>query len=126
MSNSTNSTIIHEWQDAPEPGRGADEWPYPTSYTKSMITGELADRIRERMGVDASAPVFITEKCVSGGYSEYTQDDFCAELGISRSYISLIEAGHKKLNDRLLAKCSKALEVPPLAIKRWDEAEVAV
>lgn len=55
----------------------------------------------------------------------YTQDQFCAELGISRSYISLIEAGHKKLNDRLLAKCSKALEVPPLAIKRWDLEEVA-
>ena len=56
----------------------------------------------------------------------YTQDQFCNELGISRSYISLIEAGHKKLNDRLLAKCSKALEVPPLAIKRWDgDLEVA-
>jgi hypothetical protein len=72
---STNSTIIHEWQDAPEPGGDADEWPYPTSYTKSLITGELADRIRERLGVDAPAPVFLTEKCVSGGYSEYTQEN---------------------------------------------------
>jgi transcriptional regulator with XRE-family HTH domain len=55
----------------------------------------------------------------------YTQDTFCNELGISRSYISLIEAGHKRLNDRLLAKCAKALEVTPLAIKRFDNDEVA-
>jgi len=71
----TNSTIIHEWYDAPEDGRDADDWPYPTSYTKSIITGELADRIRERLGVDSSAPVFITETVESGGYSEYTQEN---------------------------------------------------
>lgn len=70
----TTSTVIHTWSDSPAPGCSADDWPYPTSYTKSLITGELADRIKARLGVDASAPVFITERCESGGYSEYTQE----------------------------------------------------
>jgi hypothetical protein len=72
----TNSTIIHEWEDAPEDGSTAEEWPYPTRYSKSLITGELADRIRERLGQNAGKPpVFITEQVVSGGYSEYTQEN---------------------------------------------------
>ena len=72
---STNSTIIHEWQDAPEPGQDAYEWPYPNSYTKSLITGDLAGKIRERLGLESHVPVMITEKVVSGGYSEYTQEN---------------------------------------------------
>jgi len=72
---STNSTVIHEWEDAPKPGCEADEWPYPTRYAKSLITGDLADKIRERLGLDSHVPVFITEKVVSGGYSEYTQEN---------------------------------------------------
>lgn len=51
----------------------------------------------------------------------YTQEAFGTELGISRSYISLIESGHKRLNDRLLARCADLLEITPLAIKRFDE-----
>lgn len=51
----------------------------------------------------------------------YTQETFGTELGISRSYISLIESGHKRLNDRLLARCADLLEITPLAIKRFDE-----
>jgi len=54
----------------------------------------------------------------------YTQETFGTELGISRSYISLIESGHKKLNDRLLARCATLLEITPLAIKRFDEEQV--
>ena len=50
----------------------------------------------------------------------YTQDLFANELGISRSYISLIESGHKPLNDRLLYKAAALLEITPLAIKRFD------
>lgn len=72
---STNSTLMHEWSDQPEPGRSADDWPYPTRYSKSLITGDLADAIRARLGVEAHVPVIITEEVVSGGYSEYTQEN---------------------------------------------------
>lgn len=50
----------------------------------------------------------------------YTQGTFGTELGISRSYVSLIESGHKPLPDRLLARCADLLEITPLAIKRFD------
>jgi len=72
---STSSTTIHEWSDAPEDGRDPEEWPYPTRYSKSLITGDLADKIRERLGVESHVPVMITEEVVSGGYSEYTQEN---------------------------------------------------
>lgn len=55
----------------------------------------------------------------------YTQEAFGTELGISRSYISLIEAGFKPLPDRLLARCADLLEITPLAIKRFDRELVA-
>ena len=56
----------------------------------------------------------------------YSQERFGTELGISRSYISLIESGHKRLPDRLLFKCAELLDVTPLAIKRPDnEQELA-
>jgi len=55
----------------------------------------------------------------------YTQEAFGTELGISRSYISLIESGHKPLPDRLLSKCAELLELTPLAIKRYDNEQVA-
>jgi hypothetical protein len=71
---STNSTLIHEWEDAPEPGRSSEDWPYPNRYAKSLITGDLADKIRERLELDSHVPVFITERVESGGYSEYTQE----------------------------------------------------
>lgn len=50
----------------------------------------------------------------------YSQEQFGTELGISRSYISLIEGGFKPLPDRLLAKMSELLGITPLAIKRFD------
>ena len=56
----------------------------------------------------------------------YTQDLFANELGISRSYISLIESGHKPLNDRLLYKAAQLLQITPLAIKRYDHEEELV
>jgi len=56
----------------------------------------------------------------------YTQDSLAKELGITRSYVSLIESGHKPLQDRLLYKVAAILEITPLAIKRFDhEAELA-
>lgn len=56
-------------------------FPWPDQYTRHVVTGELADRIRfaltrgrpETLQYD---PVFITETKQYGGYSEYTQDNF--------------------------------------------------
>lgn len=70
----TNSTKLMEWTDAPEPGRSADDWPYPTTHVKYIITGELADRVRAKLGMDPEVPVLMTEDQESGGYSEYTQE----------------------------------------------------
>jgi transcriptional regulator with XRE-family HTH domain len=56
----------------------------------------------------------------------YTQKELADAVEISRAYISLIESGAKPLQDRLLAKVADALEITPLAIKRFDhEAELA-
>jgi transcriptional regulator with XRE-family HTH domain len=48
------------------------------------------------------------------------------ELGITRSYVSLIESGAKPLQDRLLYKVAAILEITPLAIKRYDHEEMMV
>lgn len=70
----TNSTRLIEWEDAPELGRLASDWPYPTRYIKSIITGDLADRVRTRLDLPPEVPVLMTETQESGGYSEYTQE----------------------------------------------------
>ena len=79
------ATKIVEWEDAPEPGRTADDWPYPTTHKKFLIGGDLAARVCKRLGADEGTPVFITEKVESGGYSEFTQEDetkFIVECGV--------------------------------------------
>jgi len=87
---STNSTLIHEWEDAPEDGRDPEDWPYPTRYSKSLITGDLADLIRARLGVEQHVPVMLTEEVVSGGYSEYTQEnDYNHTLNVGEHTVEL-------------------------------------
>jgi transcriptional regulator with XRE-family HTH domain len=56
----------------------------------------------------------------------YTQETFGTALGVSRPYISLIEAGYKKLPNRLLFRAAELLEVTPLAIKRPEREDEAV
>ena len=51
-----------------------DEWPYPTVDITSRITGELKDKILKLTG-DSEGEVTLVETEVSGGYSEYTQED---------------------------------------------------
>lgn len=55
----------------------------------------------------------------------YTQESFGTALGISRSYISLIEIGTKPLPDRLLSRAADLLGIKPLAIKRPDSERSA-
>jgi hypothetical protein len=70
--------LLDEWED---PDENDGEWPYPTTYKKSRITGDLAERIKAAflrenpdLGVEGSE-VIITEEVVSSGYSEYTQEN---------------------------------------------------
>lgn len=80
----TTATLIREWEDEPEEGRTADDWPFPTSYRKFAIDGDLADRIRARLGEPEGTPVYLTERTESGGWSEWTQEDelyFTIECG---------------------------------------------
>jgi len=72
MTNS-DMTEIASWF-GPDENNG--DWPYPTKYKKSLVGGELADRVRHAFGITGGAPVLITEEIVSGGYSEYTQEDY--------------------------------------------------
>lgn len=48
----------------------------------------------------------------------FTPDEFANELGISRPYLSNIEAGRKPLTQILLARIAKKLEVRQVAIIR--------
>lgn len=95
MSQPTNSVIIREWSDDPESGRDADGWPYPNYYTESLITGELADKIRARLEAHPEAPVIFKETCESGGYSEYTQEnDYTFELRVNGYEINIPGGGY--------------------------------
>lgn len=67
--------VVEEWEDEPDAGRAADDWPYPTRYTKSLAQGEMAERIRRALNVADDLPVYVTERVESGGYSEYTAED---------------------------------------------------
>ena len=55
--------------------------------------------------------------------SGYRADEFATALGISRPYYSNIEAGRKPLTKILLARAAKLLDVPQVAIVRYDHYE---
>lgn len=67
--------VIRQWEDEPESGRDPDEWPYPTKHVLSLAQGELAERIRRALKVTTGAPVYVEEEVISGGYSEFTQEE---------------------------------------------------
>ena len=46
------------------------DWPDSTSHRETLVTGDLADRIRAKTGRDGE--VTIHEHGTEGGYSEYT------------------------------------------------------
>lgn len=86
--------------------RTRDKGNTPTHTTEDQRVGETIMRFRERFG--------------------YTQEGLALMAGISRSHLANIEAGRKPLSDRHLALIAKALELTPLAIKRYDHAEELV
>jgi hypothetical protein len=70
----TTSYQIRSWTDEPDEGRTAEDWPYPTEHAEYRIDGDLADRVRARIG--RSGVVTLIEDKISGGYSEYTIEDY--------------------------------------------------
>lgn len=50
--------------------------------------------------------------------SGWRADDFAAEIGISRPYLSNIEAGRKAVTKILVANIAKALDCKPIVIVR--------
>lgn len=50
-----------------------EEWPDRTTDRTTLITGELADMIREHF--DIVGDVTLVEEGTEGGYSEYTQEE---------------------------------------------------
>lgn len=51
-----------------------DEWPYPTINITSRVTGDLRAKILARLD-RTNGDVELQELEVSGGYSEYTQEN---------------------------------------------------
>lgn len=80
-------TEISTWTGEGDP----DTWPYPDEMKESLVTGELANRVRVALGVSADEDVFLTETKVSSGYSEYTQENF--------TYIKVVAGGQSQTFD---------------------------
>ena len=79
----SNMERFKSWDDAKHPD-DYSHYPYPTEHTRSLIKGELADRIAKAFGVSDRASVWITETKSYGGYSEWTQEhDFSFEVEIT-------------------------------------------
>lgn len=69
-------TVRHRWSAEPQwNDRSVDEWPYPDSFVRSEPSEALAQAVRDRVGASEDAGVTLVTRCVSGGYSEYTQEN---------------------------------------------------
>lgn len=53
---------------------GEYDWPYPTEVVESRVTGDLRDKVLLRTD-RFDGDVLITERVISGGWSEYTQEN---------------------------------------------------
>lgn len=125
------------WQDVRYDEDGnvtTDNFPYPPKFVRSEAQGELAERIRAAFAEgDAEIkeklnyePVYLTEKTVFGGYSEYTQENMMY-LRVSCSYFDKGFApsyGSFSLIDALLEWLDTA-EKPEgfTAVEETDEEE---
>ena len=80
---------------------------------------EVARAEKERIGA-----TIRTLRLIRG----WRADDFASEVGISRPYLSNIEAGRKPVTEPLVANMAKALDVPQIAITRpgyFDREQVS-
>jgi hypothetical protein len=53
---------------------GEYDWPYPTEVVESRVTGELREKVLSRTD-RFDGEVLIIERVISGGHSEYTQEN---------------------------------------------------
>lgn len=77
--------VEKRWQDVryDEEGNANSSFPYPPKFIRSEATGELAKRIKAAFTLNNKEDleyleyetVYLTEKTVFGGYSEYTQEN---------------------------------------------------
>lgn len=51
----------------------------------------------------------------------YTQNTFAEKVGISETYLSLIENGHKNISIKTLFKLSEALEISVSKLFKFDD-----
>lgn len=52
----------------------------------------------------------------------FKPDEFASEIGISRSHLTNIEQGRKKLSNVLLARSAEVLQVSQISIMRSEAA----
>jgi len=75
VSDYPSATPMSTVEAEPDEGRSADEWPYPTVTTTYLTGGVLAQDVRKKLGLDDDVPIIMVEDAISGGYSEYTQEN---------------------------------------------------
>lgn len=67
--------------DRPRMNRGTDDeysYGYDTEVSKSIVKGELADRIRQALNpLNENDPVYIIEETGDASYSDWTQGQYC-------------------------------------------------
>ena len=51
-----------------------------------------------------------------------TQTELARRIGVTRSYISMLENGERPLTDELLQKVAAALDCKPEDLTRWPQA----
>jgi hypothetical protein len=73
----TELLLVTSWTDDGDP----DEWPYPDTVSLWEVVGGLRDAVLKRMRLlghteyTGNESVTLEERTISGGYSEYTQED---------------------------------------------------
>lgn len=82
---------------------------FPQDRDMTTKTSELQREERVRIGATLK-----TLRLLRG----WRADDFANEIGISRPYLSNIEAGRKPITNPILANAAKALDVEQIAIAR--------
>lgn len=84
-----------------DPDENDGNWPYPTEHITYIAGAGMAEDIRRRAGLDGDVMVVIKEDVISGGYSEYTQEneypfevlagDFSRDFDSLREFLNWIE-----------------------------------
>jgi hypothetical protein len=114
----TTSRLIEEWQEEGD----TDEWPYPTIHKTYLIEGDLADAVRKRSGL--TGDVTSVEEVISGGYSEWTQEnDYPFELQVDGTTVFTHDAYYGGSLGEDIGWRSEVPEYGFVQLKKWLEEE---